>query len=364
MRSVIFSAAAVLGLAAFGLTVHDANAQSFKPPKQDCHQAPDIQSSSVDQDQSCNTVFSDRGLLDASVGELIQSMVRRANLPNGPFRRIDLDPDIVPNNLDYLTLIVSTNSSPGVEIGFGDGSEGSIEDQIGFDPGVTIRARYTLDGNTITITDITDEFTPNSNQILNGCFDGVMLIKNGGKNQTVTVIADVDMWYDDGNGMPCGLVFTADHTINTLILLYLVGPSGFTNRIDIGDACGALNVTPGNQENNVSYITGAYPSSGDGSPPATNLTGCFGEASYCDFSEKAGLPNACFPADQPFVGAPNAQTSVATGPPIVPPGLLVASQAIETLVGIELEEGDDQTSTVGGGESTGSLVPCCSFPSF
>lgn len=352
MRSVILPAVTALGLAAIGLTGNEAIAQSaVQPPRLDCQQAAGLQPVPANpQKQSCNIVFKDPDLLTATTGEMIQALVNATpSLPDGPFIRVDLP---APNNLDYITKSVSTNSGGPNAI---DISAGEISTQIGFDPGVTTKALYTLNGTEVKIW---DNLTA-GNQILSGCPDGVALVKNGGKNQTVTVIGGIDMWFDDPDlGLVCGVKFTADHTVNLIGLFYAVGPSGFVSTGDITAACADLNAVPASMAAPVAQIIGSAPEAGNTTRSPINITGCFGDATYCNSAEAAGLPNSCNATNQQLSGVAQARSSTGLG---TPPGFPVAAAQNE-VAAEALLSGSSSTTVFSGGLSGGIAVPCCTFP--
>lgn len=337
------SATAFLVIAA--LTPHQVNAQPIQPPMQDCEQAAGIQSSAQDQDQSCNTVFKDPDLSNAPITEIIQRMVDSSpSLGDGPY--VLVNPE---SHLDYV--FVSTSVSNAGDTVVFDGT--AIAGQLGFDPGVTITFDYDVtnvtEGQQITLTDETI-----GNQIFGACPEGVALIKNGGKNQTVTVIADPDMWRytvptDPTSEVVCGVRFTTPDPINVLVAFYLAGPSGLFATQNITNACAFFNEVPGSQHTPVSNIRGGSLPTADGIPAGINLTGCSGfTASYCDFGEDAGLFNSCNPNDLPLLGGAEAQPSVTVGAPFTPPGNGPAA--------LTLNSGSDSTSTSFGGLSGGSLI--------
>lgn len=342
-----------LSIVVLGLHVSEADAQVLQPPKQDCLQQAGIQPKSQGQDQSCNTVLKDPDLVAVGVAEQIQRLVDSSpSSADGPYVRVDLadlsDP-ARPFRYDYVTIDLSANNGNAQPISF---TGGQIAAQIGFDPGVNIVGTYDImnvsAGRKIVIQDNTT-----GNQIFGGCPDGVALIKNGGQNQTTTMIIDVDMWYKtDAGGEQCGLVFTNADTFNVVRLFYLAGPSGLFTTQNITDACADLNAFPGSQHAPVNHVRGGYPPTDDGAPPPVNLSGCSGFiASYCDFDEDEGLLNSCNPFALPLLGGAEAQPAVSVGAPFSPPGQGVAAAAVTTLGG-----GSDSTSTSFGSLSGGSLI--------
>lgn len=361
MRTMIFSTAA-LAVLAIGLTSYQANAQVSQPPKQDCEQAAGIQPSAANQDQSCNTVFKDPDLTSATDAELIQSLVNAsASLGDGPYVRIDTVP---PIRFDYVTKRFSVNNSNAFQSLTISVDE--IQDQLGDDivPAGAINAEYMLSQNTIEIRLAlgAGEDPKGGNQILNECPDGVALVKKGGQNQTVTMIGEIDMWKntipgDAGSSQECGLKFTADHTINEVVLFALAGPSGLFSIANKNATCAAMNTALASQQGPVSHVSGGYAEVVDGFPPGTNLSACFGTATYCDATEAPGLFNACTAAGAAgaVLGAAKATPAVTSGAPVTPPGLAGALGVTIT------SNGGDQTTTFSGGESGGSLITCCSF---
>lgn len=376
MCKMIFSAATALALIAIGLTSSQANAQVVQPPKQDCEQAPGIQPSAASQDQSCNTVLKDSNLADAPVAELIQRLVAASpSLGDGPYVRVDLappsnggpnpdNPDGIPNNLDYVTKDVSANQS-GMNIA--EIFVGDVQDQLGDNvvPARDIQINWSVSQNTFTMSVPVPSGEKGGNQIINECPDGVALIKEG-KDKQATVIGEVDMWKNTIAGDPtsdeeCGLVFTTDHVINTIVFFLVGGPSGLFNDGNITDSCAFINAaiaagSPSEQQGPVSHIGGGYAEVEGGFPPGTNRTACFGIASYCDTGEPSGSFNACAATDDSVVGGARATPQITTGIPVNPP-----PQANAFGLTTESTDDGDQTTTFSGDESGGSLVTCCSF---
>ena len=346
-----------------GLTSYPATAQqTVQPPRQDCQIAAGIQPNpGSPQDQSCNTVFRDPDLIAAPLSEKIQVLRDRAfNMPDGAFQRVDLG-----THLDYLTssASASNNCNPVNVIPL---TGAMITAQIGFNPlgaGEEIRATYCIEsvpeGQRITITD-TSVIAPN--QIINSCFSGVFLIKNGGKNQTTVAVGDVRMWYNTGTGPKCGLVFTTDFPINVIELFYPVGPSGFFSTADITSACNNINRIPDSQQLPAAWIVGQSPETSSGIRGSTNFSACFGTALYCDPGEKSGLLNSCDAEQLPAVGAARGRVQLGRFNPLsVSPAQAALAEPAVSVLATTTTTGSDSTTTSSGDASSGTVSGTSSF---
>lgn len=294
-------------------------------------------------DGSVNRVFRNQtALVTQTLAQKIQTAVTNCVLPNGPYRRIDLvggDP-----RFDYVTIVANApNAGP---TGVSTGSQGrpSINDQIGIDPGfqmsATLAGMASGTGTSSTVTDTTSGF-PNgatATQIMDAPgFDWIMLLKDTGNvaNQNATLICDENMWFTTVNGDPSsgqfGIKnFVTSFNVNSIIIAWAAGPSGFGTQAAINSACAAQNPVltitdpdpdsgePGANLNSsreafLPMMLGFYKTlPGDPNPPV-NGTACSSNsadyARYCDQGELPGSLNSC----NPDGGVGNTISSVAIG---------------------------------------------------
>jgi hypothetical protein len=276
------------------------------------------------QDSSTNTSFLSPISFDANdPGQIILFMFNNCNagpdtqMANGPFVRIavaDMEGGggpvpggggagaggggqgasmaLTDSRLDYVTLdITSGITNPAGHSLSGTG----ISDQIGINPGVTLRVDITYSAATdiVSINDTSDA----DSQILDlGGFDAVMLF-NGEQNNRVRTVCDMNMWRKVGGNPAYGVDVPGQTSLpSRIIVFWAAGPSAFAHQTLANAACDGVNIAIDADNNGETPLDAsreaftvglggdAALTYGDVDQPA-NYTACTGLASYCDATE-------------------------------------------------------------------------------